>query len=112
MSSNEITELLDDLYFRLKMQLGDLVKSRWVYDGDGCPGCRSKISTMKFKKRNALSVNTFIFDEHGVLIAYLLCGKCARHIFKESETNPHGNRAIHDENEKNLKQAYLKKLGH
>ena len=65
MSSNEITELLDDLYFRLKMQLGDVVKSRWVYGGDGCPGCGLKISTMKFKKKNALSVNTFIFGEHG-----------------------------------------------
>lgn len=108
MSPNEITELLDDLYFRLKMQLGDVVKSRWFYEGDGCPGCGSKISTMKFKKKNALSVNTFIFREHGVLIAYLLCGKCARHIFKESETNPHGKLAIHDEIEK----AYLTKLGH
>jgi len=51
--------------------------------------------------------------EHGVLISYLLCGKCARHIFPESEKNPYdGQTALHTEIEKNLKKAFLNYLGH
>ena len=112
MPKNEIADSLDQLFRQAQMQFGSAVKSRWFHDGEGCPGCGSKIGTMKFKKKKALSLNAFIFREHGVLIAYLLCGKCARHIFKESETNPYGKLAVHDEIEKNLKQAFLRHLGH
>ena len=112
MPKNEIADSLDQLFRQAQMQFGSAVKSRWFHDGEGCPGCGSKIGTMKFKKKKALSLNAFIFREHGVLIAYLLCGKCARHIFKESETNPFGKLAVHDEIEKNLKQAFLRHLGH
>ncbi|MEP7075888.1 MAG: hypothetical protein ABI878_08755 [Acidobacteriota bacterium] len=47
---------------------------------------------MKFKGKNALSLNAFIFREHGVLVAYLLCGKCARYIIRQSEMNPFGGK--------------------
>ena len=67
---------------------------------------------MKYKKQEAVSLNAFIFREHGVLIAYLLCGKCASHIFRESEKNPYRQLPIHDEIEKNLKHAFVKHLGH
>jgi hypothetical protein len=112
MERNEITDVLDALYRQAKMQHGSLVKGRWFYDRDACPGCGQKISTMKWKKKDALSVNAFMYRDHGVMIAYLLCGKCARHIFKESETNPHGQLPIHDEIEKNLKEAFVQHLGH
>ncbi len=113
MSNKEISDLLELLFRQAQMQFGSAVKSRWLNDGDGCPGCGREIKAMKFKGKNALSLNAFIFREHGVLIAYLLCGKCARYIIRESEKNPFGGQTpLHTEIEKNLKQAFLKHLGH
>lgn len=112
MSNKEISDLLEQLFRQAKMQFGSAVKSRWFHDGDGCPGCGREIDGMKFKGKNALSLNAFIFREHGVLIAYLLCGRCAKHIFQESKKNPFGQTALHSEIEKNLKQAFLEHFGH
>lgn len=112
MSKNEIEEMLDQLFFQSQMRFGKAVKSRWFYDGDKCPGCGREVNAMKYKGKDALSLNAFIFREHGVLIGYLLCGKCAKYIFKESEKNPNSQTDVHVEIEKNLKQAYIKKLGH
>ena len=112
MSKKEIADLLEQIFRQAQMQFGSAVKSRWLHDGDGCPGCGREIDGMKFKGKNALSLNAFIFREHGVLIAYLLCGKCARHIFRESKKNPFSQTTLHTEIERNLKQAFLKHLGH
>ncbi len=112
MSEKEIAEMMEQLFRQTQMQFGSAVKSRWLHDGDGCPGCGREIKAMKFKGKNALSLNAFIFREHGVLIAYLLCGKCARYIFREAERNPFGQTPLHTEIEKSLKQAFLKHLGH
>ena len=112
MTEKEITGLFDQIFHQVKMQIGSAVRSPWFYDGDGCPGCGSEISTMKFKKKNALSLNAFVFREHGVLIGYLLCGKCAKHIMKNSEKDPLVPTALHAEIEKRLKAAFLKQLGH
>lgn len=112
MANKEISNLLDQLFRQAQMQFGSAVKSRWLHDGDGCPGCGREIGIVKFKKKKALSLNAFIYREHGVLIAYLLCSKCANQIFKESEKNPFGQTALHTEIEKNLKQAFVKHLGH
>jgi hypothetical protein len=112
MTEKEIHSLLDQIFRQAEMQFGSAVKSRWFHDGDGCPGCGSEISTMKFKKKNALSLNAFIYREHGVLIGYLLCGKCANHIMKESQKDPLTPTILHAEIEKNLKAAFLKHLGH
>ena len=113
MSKKETDDLLEQIFRQAQMQFGSAVKSRWLHDGDGCPGCGREIDGLKFKGKQALSLNAFIFREHGVLIAYLLCGKCARHIFRESEKNPDGGQtALHTEIEKNLKQAFVKHLGH
>jgi hypothetical protein len=108
----EIADLLEQIYRQAQRQFGSAVKSRWLHDGDGCPGCGREIDATRFKGKDALSLNAFIFRDHGVLIAYLLCGKCANHIFKESEKNPFAQTALHTEIEKNLKQAFLKHLGH
>lgn len=103
---------MDQLFLQSQIRFGSAVKSRWFYDGDDCPGCGREIDGMKFKGKNALSLNAFIFREHGVLIAYLLCGRCAKHIFQELKENPNTQTTIHSEIEKNLKQAFLKHLGH
>ena len=112
-SDKEIDDLLEQLFRQAQMQFGSAIKSRWFHDGDGCPGCGRKISEMKWKGKKALSLNAFIYREHGVLIAYLLCGKCANHIFRDAEKNPGvGQLPLHSEIEKNLKQAYLRHQGH
>jgi hypothetical protein len=112
MKNPEIEELLDQFFRQAQMQLGSAVKDRWFHDGEGCPGCGKEITVTKYKKKDALSLNAFIYREHGVLIAYVLCGKCAGHIFRESKKNPFGKLPIHDEIEKNLKHAFVKNLGH
>ncbi|MGD9564428.1 MAG: hypothetical protein AB7F88_19485 [Pyrinomonadaceae bacterium] len=113
MTKNEINEMMDQLFYQSQIRFGgDAVKSRWFYDGDNCPGCGKAVKAMKFKGKDALSLNAFIYRDHGVLICYLLCGKCAKWIFKRSETDPHGQTELHVEIEKTLKSAYVKKLGH
>lgn len=66
---------------------------------------------MKYEGKNAISLNTFIFREHGVLIGYLLCGKCAKQLFKKDE-DPLKHLPLHDAIEKTLKASYLRKSGH
>jgi hypothetical protein len=113
MNTKEIFELFEGMFQQARIQTGGLVNQRWFHDGDGCPGCGKEIKEMKFKGKNALSLNAFIYREHGVLIAYLLCGKCARYIHRESAKIPHGgNTPLHTEIEKSLKQAFVKHLGH
>lgn len=112
MKDHEIEKLLDQLFRQAQMQFGTAVKGRWLHDGDGCPGCGKEITVTKYKKKDALSLNAFIFREHGMLIAYMLCGKCASHILRESKKNPFTKLPLHDEIEKNLKQAFVKYLGH
>lgn len=107
MSNKEISDLLEQLFRQAQMQFGSAVKSRWLHDGDGCPGCGGKIDSFKFKKQKSLSLNAFIFREHGVLIAYFLCGKCAKQVHQAATTIP-----LHADIEKNLKQAFVKHLGH
>jgi hypothetical protein len=112
MKNHEIEELLDQLFRQAQMQFGTAVKGRWLHDGDGCPGCGNEIGVTRYEKKDALSLNAFIFREHGVLIAYMLCGKCANHIIRESKKPSFGKLPIHDEIERNLKQAFVKHLGH
>jgi len=107
MSKNEMSDLLDQLFRQAQMQFGSAIKSRWLHTEDDCPGCGGKIDGMKYKGNEVLSLNAFIYREHGVLIAYLLCGKCAKKIHRAATTIP-----LHSVIEKNLKQAFVKHLGH
>jgi hypothetical protein len=100
--------VLDTLISFGKAQFGDAVKAYWVYDGDLCPCClKRKIDTMKYKGKEALSVNGFMYRERGVLIGYLLCGLCAGDIF---QTSWKWKTQIHENIEKNLISAYLQHL--
>lgn len=107
MPDKEIKEMMDMLYAQAQMRFGSLIKGRWFYDGDDCPGCGKKIGAMKYKGKDALSLNSFIFRDHGVLIIYLLCGKCGNKVIKATTNTP-----LHSEIEKNLKQGFIKQLGH
>ena len=108
--TNEANKMLDQLFRQAKAQFGSAVKSQWFHDGDGCPGCGREIDAVKVKGGDALSLNAFIFRERGVLIGYLLCGRCAKHIFRESKKNPFKETALHGVIETNLKEAYLKHI--
>ena len=108
MPNKEISALLEQLFRQAQMQFGSAIRSRWMHDGDGCPGCGREINSFKFKKKkNLLSLNAYIFREHGVLIAYLLCGNCAKQVINATQNLP-----LHAEIEKNLKRAFLKHMGH
>ena len=107
MSKNKIAELLERLFIQSKIRFGSAVKSRWFHDGDSCPGCGREIDAVKYKGKEAVSLNVFIFREHGVLIGYLLCGKCGKKVIKATSNTP-----LHAVIEQTLKQAYLRHLGH
>jgi hypothetical protein len=61
---------------------------------------------MKHKGEEALSVNAFIYRGRGVLISYVLCGRCGEYIFAEAEKNPYRQTPLHLMIEQNLSMAY------
>ena len=106
-----IDELLGKLYAQAKAQFGDAIKSFWFYDGDLCPACTERpIGVVKFKGKDALAINAFIYRERGVLIGYFLCEACAKYIFKEAQKNPYRQTPLHTDIERNLTAAYHKHL--
>ncbi len=112
MKKNPLLDILDAMYRQAQMMYGGVVKGKWLYGGDSCPGCGKDITEMKWKKKKAVSLNTFIYRDHGVLIGYLLCGKCGHHIHSEAQKGGYTKLPIHDEIEKNLKADFVKHLGH
>ncbi len=104
-------KLLNKLYMQAKAQFGTAIKSFWFYDGDLCPACTQRpIGVVKYKGKDALAINAFIYRERGVLIGYFLCETCATHIFKEAQKNPYLQTPIHADIERNLIAAYHKHL--
>lgn len=104
-------ELMKAMFDHGKKQFGSAVKSFWFYDGDLCPAClQREIGTIKFKGKDALPINGFIYRERGVLIGYFLCGTCATYIHKEAQKNPYKQTPMHADIESNLIAAYQKHL--
>lgn len=110
-SKSEADKILETMFAQAKAQFGDAMKSFWFYDGDVCPGCLARpIDKMKFKGKDALSINGFMYRPRGVLIGYFLCDICANYIFKEAEKNPYKQTSLHTEIEQNLRDAYHRHL--
>jgi len=106
-----IDEILGKLYAQAKAQFGNTIKSFWFYDSDLCPACTERpIGVVKFKGKDALAINAFIYRERGVLIGYFLCEICAKYIFKEAQKNPYRQTLKHADIERNLITAYHKHL--
>ena len=105
-----ITAALDQLYEQSKVRFGSAVKGRWLYDGETCPGCQREIDTVKIKGEEALSLNAFIYRPRGVLIGYMLCGRCAKEIFKAAKKNPYTQIPLHAKIEVSLVAAYKRYL--
>ncbi len=100
------TEILAELFTKAKAQFGNAAKTYWFYNGDTCPSCGHQVEVMKHKGKDALALNAFMYRERGVLIGYLLCGKCAREIFKAARKNPMKQTPLHENIERNLIKAY------
>jgi hypothetical protein len=108
-TKTEADKLLNTLFTQAKAQFGDAVKSFWFYDGELCPGClQHPIGVVKFKGRDALALNAFLYRPRGVLIGYFLCEACASFIFKEAQKNPYKQTPLHADIERNLTAAYHK----
>ena len=106
-----IDEILSRLFAQAKAQFGNAIKSFWFYDGDLCPACMARpIGVVKFKGKDALAINAFIYRARGVLIGYFLCETCAKYIFKEAQKNPYKQTLLHADIEQNLVASYHKHL--
>jgi len=105
-------EMLELVFRQAQAQFGSAIKRRWIHARDECPGCGRKIDDLNWKGQRALSLNAFMYREHGVLIAYLLCGKCGKAIHQGAEKNPGVQTELHAKIEETLRDYYLKKTGH
>lgn len=112
MAKSDVDELLDMIFRQAQMQFGAAIKSRWVHARDECPGCGRKIDDLKWKGKRAISINAYMYREHGVLIAYLLCGKCGKQVNEATEKDPARETPLHAQIEQTLRDSYLKKSGH
>ena len=94
-----------------KAQFGDAFKSFWFFEGELCPGCNANpIGIVKFRGKDSVPINGFMYRERGVLIGYFLCGECATYIHNESKKNPYKETPMHAEIERNLIEGYHKHL--
>ena len=103
--------LLEVMFKQGKAQFGNAVKSFWFYESEFCPGCAVRpIGVVKFKGKDSVAINGFMYRERGVLIGYFLCGTCAAHIHSEAQKHPYTETPLHAEIEKNLIAGYHKHL--
>jgi hypothetical protein len=104
-------DILNIMFKQAKAQFGNAVKSFWFYEDEICPACSQRpTGVVKFKGKDALPINGFMYRERGVLIGYFLCETCAKYIFKEAEKNPYTQTPLHADIEQNLITAYQKHL--
>jgi len=106
--SHPADEVMKAFFSQAKAQFGSAVKTYWFYDGDICPGCsRPTDGAMKFKGKDTLSLNAYIYRERGVLIGYLLCKTCVKTIHAAAQKNPYRQTPLHTQIEQFLNAAYL-----
>jgi len=110
MNDEQANDLLTQMFRQAKAQFGNAVKSYWFNGNDACPGCGREVDAVRVKGKDALSLNAFIYRERGVLIGYLLCGRCAKKIFRAAKRNPYTQTPLHADIEANLVKAYQKHL--
>ena len=105
-----INAALAEMFLRAHAQFGDAVKSYWFNDSGICPGCGRQVGVVQYKGEDALSLNAFIYREHGVLIGYFLCRRCARKVFRAAKRMPGQQIPLHDNIEENLIAAYQQEV--
>lgn len=98
--------MVAEMFARAQAQFGNAVKGYWFHDGAGCPACGRNIDALRYKGGDALSLNAFIYRKRGVLIGYLLCGRCARQVFRRARRRPGQETEQHAAIEETLIRAY------
>ncbi len=97
--------ILEQMYLQALMQFGDAIKSYWFNSSDFCPGCGNKVGVVKYKGKDSLSLNAYIYRKRGVLIGYLLCDRCMKGVFQTAKAKKKHS-ARHGNIERNLVKAY------
>lgn len=99
-----IIEAVYKLFDNAKNLYGDAIENYWFNDSENCPACGRKIDAIQLGEKSAVSLNAFIYRELNTLIAYFLCGKCAKEIIRKSKLS----KAIYKNLEERLKNSYTK----
>jgi len=98
----EIINAVYQLFDNAKNLYGDAIENYWFNDSENCPACGKVIDIFQFGAQSALSLNAFIYRDMNTLIAYLLCGKCAKELRRQSKNS----KSIYKNLEENLKNSY------
>ena len=102
----QIDDALMQMFIQAHAQFGDAVRGYWLNESGLCPGCRRKVDVMKWKGKDALSLNADIYRQKGILIGYFLCNRCANKVFRDAKRNPGQETSLHATIETNLINAY------
>ncbi len=102
----EIERALIQMFAQAHAHFGNVMKGYWFYELDSCPGCGRPVDAMRYKGKEALSMNAYIYRKRGVLIGYLLCNRCANETHRSAQKRPGVQIARHDIIEKTLGEAY------
>jgi hypothetical protein len=100
----EIISAVYQLFDNAKNLYGDAIENYWFNDSENCPACGKVIDIFQFGAQSAVSLNAFIYRDMNTLIAYLLCGKCAKELLRKSKNS----KSIYKNLEENLKNSYTK----
>ena len=107
MNTNQTLEgLMDQLFSHARMQFGDAIRGYWFHESQRCPGCRRPVDAGKEGCWQTVSLNAFIYRERGVLIGYMLCGRCAHKIMRAAQKRPGVQTSLHGQIERRLVEAY------
>ncbi len=105
-AQRELEAALNRMFALAHAQFGDAIKSQWFYPADACPGCGRPIDAVIWEGREATSLNAFIHRKPGVLIGYMLCGRCGEQVMLASRSPFKKKTALHAVIERTLIEAY------
>jgi ssDNA-binding Zn-finger/Zn-ribbon topoisomerase 1 len=101
---SDYTHAVMQLFEAAQAQYGDAIESHWFYESENCPACNKQIDTLQLGEKTALSINAYIYRDTNTLIAYILCGRCAKEIIRKSKLS----KKIYKDLEQKLKDSYTK----
>jgi hypothetical protein len=102
-----VKEALDSLFFNALNSYGDVIEKFWIYESEICPCCNTrKIDTPERKNSQSMSLNSFMYRDMNVLIAYFLCSKCIFTLIKKGQKGIKEYKSI----EETSKKAYCDSL--
>ncbi len=107
--STSFDDALTFLFAQAHAQFGNTVKGYWFYwfyESEHCPGCGRLVDKLRYKGKDTLSLNAFIYRRRGILIGYLLCAQCARAIMRAAQQQPGRQTERHAVIEDTLSRAY------